>query len=57
MCVTECIVCVSGYHPLTFSFLSSLFFDWVGVVWPHLSKVLKLVRWARCILLPAVSLQ
>ena len=22
------------------------FFDWVGVVWPRLSKVLKPVRWA-----------
>ena len=22
-------------------------FDWVGVLWPQLSKVLKLVRWAR----------
>ena len=44
--VTECIVCVSGHDPLTFSFLSFLFFDWVGVSWPQLSKVLKLVRWA-----------
>ena len=32
---------------LTFSFLSFLLFDWVGVLWPQLSKVLKLVRWAR----------
>ena len=33
--VTECIVCVQGNDPLTFSFLSSfLFFDWVGVLWP-----------------------
>ena len=33
--VTECIVCVQGHDPLTFSFLSSfLFFDWVGVLWP-----------------------
>ena len=45
--VTECIVCVQGHDPLTFSFLSSfLFSDWVGVLWPQLSKVLKLVRWA-----------
>ena len=29
------------------SFLSFLLFDWVGVLWPQLSKVLKLVRWAR----------
>ena len=40
--VTECIVCVSGYDPLIFSFLSFLLFDWVGVLWPQLSKVLKL---------------
>ena len=47
--ITECIVCVSGYDPLslTFSFLSFLLFDWVGVLWPQLSKVLKLVCWAR----------
>ena len=45
--VTECIVCVPGHDPLTFSFLSFLFFDWVGVLWPQLSKVLKVVRWAR----------
>ena len=46
--VTERIVCVQGHDPLTFSFLSSfLFCDWVGVLWPQLSKVLKLVRWAR----------
>ena len=34
--ITECIVCVLGYDPLTFSFLSFLFFDWVGVLWPQL---------------------
>ena len=44
--VTECIVCVSGHDPLTFSFRFLFFFDWVGVLWPQLSKVLKLVRWA-----------
>ena len=33
--VTECIVCVQGHDPLTFSFLSSfLFFDRAGVLWP-----------------------
>ena len=32
------------------------FFDWVGVLWPQLSKVLKLVRWARRVLFPTVSL-
>ena len=47
MSVTLCIVCVSGHDPLIFSFLSSLLFDWVGVLWPRLSKVLKLVRWGR----------
>ena len=41
-------MCVPGYDPLTFSFLSSfLFFDWVGVLWPHLSEMLKLARWFR----------
>ena len=53
--VTECIVCVSGYDPLTFSFLSFLFFDWVGVLWPQLFKVLKLVRWASSVLFSQVS--
>ena len=36
---------VSGHDPLTFSFLSFFLFDWVGVLWPQLSKVLKPVRW------------
>ena len=50
--VTECIVCVQGHDP-AFSFLSSfLFFDWVGILWPQLSKVLKLVRWACSVLVP-----
>ena len=44
--VTECIVCVPGHDPLIFCFLSFLFLDWVGVLWPQLSKVLKLVGWA-----------
>ena len=51
--VTECIVC----DPLTFSFLSFFLFDWVGVLWPQLSKVLKLVHWAHRVLFPPVSLQ
>ena len=55
--VTECTVCVSGYDPLTFSFLPFLLFDWVGILWPQLSKVLKLVRWARRVPFPPVSLQ
>ena len=41
-----CIVCVSGHDPLTFSFRFLFLFDWVGVLWPQLSEVLKLVRWA-----------
>ena len=36
-----------GLWPFNLYFLSLLFFDWVGVLWPQLSKVLKLVRWAR----------
>ena len=56
--VTECIVYVQGHDHLTFSFLSSvLFFFWVGVLWPQLSKVLKLVRWASSVSFPPVSLQ
>ena len=35
-----------GHDPLIFSFLCLILFDWVGVLWPHLSKVLKPVRWA-----------
>ena len=41
---------ISGHDPLTFSFPFLFLFDWVGVLWPQLSKVLKPVRW------PAVSL-
>ena len=48
---------VQGHDPLTFSFLSSfLFFDWVGVLRPQLSKVLKLVHWASSVPFPPVSL-
>ena len=32
--VTECTMCVQGHDPLTFSFLSLLFFDWVEILWP-----------------------
>ena len=39
-------MCVPGHDPLIFSFLFFLLFDWVGVLWPQLSKVLKVVRWA-----------
>ena len=41
---------VPGLDPLIFSFRSFFLFDWVGVLWPQLSKVLKPVRW------PAASL-
>ena len=37
---------VPGHDPLIFSFLSFILFDWVGVLWPQSSKVLKPVRWA-----------
>ena len=30
---------VSGHDPLTFSFGFLFLFDWVGVLWPQLSKV------------------
>ena len=36
-------MCVPGHDPLMFSFLSFLLFDWVGGLWPQLSKVLTLV--------------
>ena len=57
---------VSGHDPLTFlscplSFVVVVVVvvvvDWVGVLWPQLSKVLKLARWARRVLFPPVSLQ
>ena len=35
---------VSGHDPLTFSFRFLFLFDWVGVLWPQLPKVLKPVR-------------
>ena len=54
--VTECIVCVSGHDPLTF--LSGPFPFWLdGSFMAQLSKVLKLVRWARSVPFPQVSLQ
>ena len=40
-------MCAPGHDPLIFSFLFFLLFDWVGVLWPQLSKELKVVRWAR----------
>ena len=55
--ITECIVCVPGHDPVIFSFLSFLLFDWVGVLWPQLFKVLKPVRWAGSVPFPPVSPQ
>ena len=58
--VTECIVIcihVPGHDPLIFSFCTLSFFDWVGVLWPQLDKVLKLVRWADSVPFPLVSLK
>ena len=40
------------FFPVPFSL-----FDWVGILWPQLSKVLKRVRWACSVLFPRVSLQ
>ena len=37
---------VPGHNPVTFSFRSFFLFDWVGFLWPQLSKVLKVVYWA-----------
>ena len=48
---------VPGHDPLIFSFLSFILLDWVGVLWPQLSKVLKPVRWAGSVLFLPVSLQ
>ena len=31
--------------------------DWVGVLWPQLSKVLKPVRWVSSVPFPPVSMQ
>ena len=45
---------VPGHNPLIFSFLSFILFDWVGVLWPQLSKVLKPVRWAGSVPFPSV---
>ena len=42
--VTECIVGVPAHDPLIFSFRFLFLFDWVGVLWLQLSKLLKLVR-------------
>ena len=57
MCIRVYCIHVSGHGPLIFSFLPFLFFNWVGVLWPQLSKVLKPVRWAGSVPFPPVSLQ
>ena len=56
--VTECIVYMFRAMIL-YSALSwrPFLFDWVGVLWPQLCKVLKLVRWAGNVPFPPVSLQ
>ena len=48
---------IPGHDTLIFSFLSFILFDWVGVLWPQLSKVLKPVRWAGSAPFPPASLQ
>ena len=48
---------VQGHDPLILSFRSFFLFDWVGVLWPQLSKVLKPVRWAGSVPFSQVSLQ
>ena len=44
-------MCVPGHDPLAFLSCRRFLFDWVGVLWSQLSKVLKLVRWARRVLI------
>ena len=56
--VTECIVCVSGHDPLTSSFLSFSFFDWVGVLWPNYLSVKTCALGRQCpfsLSVPAVA--
>ena len=50
--VTEYCIHVPGHDPLIFSFQFLFLFDWVGVLWPQLSKVLKPVRWADSVPFP-----
>ena len=51
--VTQYIVYM--FRAVTFPVL--FLFDWVGVLWPQLSKVLKPVCWARSVPFPPVSMQ
>ena len=48
VCTCNRVYCIHipGPDPLIFSFLYFILFDWVGILWPQLSKVLKPVRWA-----------
>ena len=48
---------VPGHVPLICFFPVLFLFDWVGVLRPQLSKVLKPVRWAGSVPFPSVSLQ
>ena len=57
MCNRVYCIHVSGHDPLTFAFRFLFLFDWVGVLWPQLSKVLKPARWAGSVPFPPVSLQ
>ena len=52
MCNRVYCIHVSGHDPLTFSFRSFSF-----LIWPQLSKELKVVCWAGSIPFPPVSLQ
>ena len=54
--VTKCTYTCSGPWPFNLFFPVLFLFDWVGVLWPQLSKVLKVVCWAGSIPFPPVSL-
>ena len=43
-CVTECTVYMFRANAFNLFFLALFLFDWVGVLWPQLSKVLKSMR-------------
>ena len=57
VCTCNRVYCIHipGHDPLTFYFLYFILFDWAGIVWPQLSKVLKPVRWAGSVPFPQVS--
>ena len=56
-CITKCIVYMFWAMTLNLFFPVLFLFDWVGVLWPQLSKVLKPVRWAGSVPFPPVSPQ